>query len=213
MRGISDTFQLWALKMRVLDDTIRHPAIKSGKMTYTSVGCTECYDAIDEPLFCPWLEKDEAFIKDGYCIQCVGDADAKMDYCSRIDMANFVVATLLHPERSENKILGFRSDHISFNEVARLLQKHSGKPAKTNVISIPQMQTYLKDPVSVPKELERISTFPLDFFFTLRYLEGQGVFYRPPGMLNNELFPEVKTVSVDEYFERIFSKEAISNLK
>ncbi|KAJ5115008.1 NAD(P)-binding protein [Penicillium alfredii] len=204
--SLSNNTKIWALKIKCFEDAIRHPAIKSGQMSYTVIGCGEFYDAPGEPLLCPWLEKDESISKGGYSIQCVGDPDAKMDYSSLTDIANFVVATLRHPERSENRILGFRSDHITYNEIARLLQKYSGKPAKINITSVDQMRAILKDPSSAPKELLRGSTFPVDFWMILRHVQGQGVFWRPPGLLHNDLFPEVKPVSVEEYFRNLFAK-------
>lgn len=200
----SNSIKVWALKMKCLQDAIMHPAIKSGAMTYTVIGCTECYDAPDEPLFCPWLEKDYTYVKDGYTIYCVGNADAQMDYCSRIDIANFIVATLLRPAQSENQVLGFRSDHISFSEVAQLLRRYSGRPVKIVVISPEQMQEMLDSPSLAPVELQRNTTFPLNFFLVLRYVIGQGIFYRPPGMLHNVQFPEVKTTTVDQYFAQLF---------
>lgn len=183
-----------------------HPAIKSGQMSYTVIGCGEFWDCPDEPLLCPWLETDKEITKDGYSVQCVGDPEAKMDYSSRTDIAKYYVATLSYPERSENKILGFRSDHISYTEIASLLAEYSGKPASTNVTSLDEMCKIIKDPSLAPKELQRGSTFPISFLMLLRYVQGQGVFWRPPGLLHNDLFPEVQPVLMREYFKKLFDK-------
>ncbi|KAF9887312.1 hypothetical protein FE257_010307 [Aspergillus nanangensis] len=197
---------LWDLRMRYFELSIRHPAVQSGKMSYTCIGCGEFYDADQEPLFCPWFEKDESVTANGYTIQCVGDPAAKMDYSSLRDVANFLVATLRHPELSENKVLGFRNDYISFSEVADLLQKHSGKPVKIQTTPFNNVRGILDDPSLAPKEWWGDSTFSLDFFMILRLVQGQGVCWRPPGFLHNDLFPEVKTGNVDEYFKGLFAK-------
>ncbi|KAJ5384997.1 hypothetical protein N7517_002908 [Penicillium concentricum] len=195
----------WAFKMKCLEDALHHPSIYDGRMTYTVVGCADAYDAPGEPLLCPWIEKDESRLKNRCVIHCVGNPDAKMDYSSRVDVANFIVETLRHPERSENQLFGFRSDLISFREVAHLLQRYSGKPVKLNVISVDEMKKIIEDPSSAPEELQGDSTFPIEFLMVLRYIQGQGLFRRPPGLLNNDLFPEVKTLSVKNYFKQLFA--------
>ncbi|RAK71434.1 NAD(P)-binding protein [Aspergillus fijiensis CBS 313.89] len=197
---------IWDVKIRCFKEAIQHPAIKSGSMSYTVIGCADSYDAAKEPLFCPWLETETSFTQDGYTIHCVGNPEAKMDYSTLHDTANFLVASLIHPELSENKCLGFRSDHISFREVADLLRKYSGKPVRLQVTPVDQVKEILKNPSSAPVEWHRRSTFPIDFFLTLRCVQGQGVFWRPPGLLHNNLFPEVQPVTVAQYFERLFKK-------
>ncbi|CAG7926855.1 unnamed protein product [Penicillium olsonii] len=201
----------WAVKIKCFEDAIRHPAIQSGQMTYTVIGCGECFDCPGEPILCPWLEKDNGN-KNGYTIQCVGNPDAKTDYSSRTDTANFLVATLRHPELSENKYLGFRNDYISHREIANLLERYSGKPTKLNVTSVEQMKEYLQDPSSAPDELQQGSTFDLDFWMLLRYVQGRGDLWRPPGTLHNDLFPEVRPVSVEEYFKNLFGGDTDAHL-
>lgn len=190
--------------MRCLDNAIKHPAIQSGHMTYTVIGCAELFDVQDELILCPWLEKDQAITNDGYEVQCVGDPDAKMDYSSCEDVAKYLVASINHPERSENKILGFRSDYISYNEITRLLRHYSRKPARINPTSVDQAKRILENPSSAPEKLQKGSTFPVDFWILLRYVQGQGRFWRPPGQLHNDLFPEVIPTSVERYFQSLF---------
>lgn len=191
--------------MKCLDDAMKHPAIKSGQMTYTVIGCAELYDVQNEPILCPWLDNSKSTAQNGYEVQCVENPDAKMDYSSCSDVAKYLVATLQHPERSENKVLGFRSDHLSYNEIAQLLRKHSKKKVKINLIPIDQVKRILKDPSSAPETLQGGSTFPVDFWVLLRYVQSQGTFWRPPGLLHNDLFPEITPTSVDKYFEDLFS--------
>ncbi|PYI25890.1 NAD(P)-binding protein [Aspergillus indologenus CBS 114.80] len=197
---------IWDVKIRCYEEAIRHPAIRSGSMSYTVIGCADSYDATNEPLFCPWLETDTRPTQDGYTIHCVGDPDARMDYSTLHDTADFLVASLRHPEVSRNRYLGFRSDHISFREVADLLRKYSGKPVRLEVTPVDQVKEILKNPSSAPVEWCRRSTFPIDFFLTLRCVQGQGVFWRPPGFLHNHLFPEVQPVTGAEYFKKLFAK-------
>jgi hypothetical protein len=103
--------------MKQLEDVLQHPSIHDGRMTFTVVACAEVYDAPRELLLCPWIETDESRLKNGYVMHCVGNPDAKMDYSSRIDVANFIVETLRYPDRSENQMFGFRSDLISFGRL------------------------------------------------------------------------------------------------
>ncbi|KAJ5287060.1 hypothetical protein N7478_002746 [Penicillium angulare] len=177
-----------------------HPAIKSSRMSYTVIGCGEFYDAAEKPLMCPWLGKDKSTNK-----VVVGNPDAKTGISSRVDVAKFVVATLRHPEISENRILGFHSDHISHREMAHILENNIGKPVKLNMISMQEMQDILKNPPSAPQEGQHGNTFPGNFLMTVRYLQGHGMFWRPSGMLHNDLFPEVKTVCFNEYMKNLTS--------
>ncbi|RAH76694.1 hypothetical protein BO86DRAFT_443031 [Aspergillus japonicus CBS 114.51] len=197
---------IWDVKLRCFEEAIRHPAIKSGSMNYTVIGCSDSYDAAKEPLFCPWLEIDTNLTHNGYTIHCVGDPEAKMDYSTFNDTGNFLVATLRRPELSENRCLGFRSDQLSFAEVGDVLQKYSGRPVRLEVILVDQVKDILKNPSSAPVEWCRKSTFPTDFFLTIRCAQGQGVFWRPPGFLHHHLFPEVQPVTVAEYFKKLFAK-------
>ncbi|KAA8643990.1 hypothetical protein EYZ11_006583 [Aspergillus tanneri] len=191
---------VWALKMKTVEEAMKHPAIKAGRMSYTIVGCGEFYDVPKEPLLCPWLNPNA----NDYVIQAVGNPEAKMDYSSVHDLAAFLVASLCHPNLSENQDLGFCSDHISYSEIASLLQKHSGKPVRLNITSPCQMRAILKNPSSAPKELQTGSSFPVDFWMLLRHVQGLGDFWRPPGKLHNNWFPSVRPVSFDEYFAQLF---------
>jgi hypothetical protein len=90
--------------------------------------------------------------------------------------------------------------------MASLLAEYSGRPGKMNVISVEKIYVIVKDPSLAPKELQRGSTFPLSFLMLLRYVQGQGVFWRPHGLLHNDLFPEVKPVPIRDYFKALFAK-------
>ncbi|GIJ91189.1 hypothetical protein Asppvi_010154 [Aspergillus pseudoviridinutans] len=194
---------LWAEKIPLLREAMQHPAVKSGKMTYTVIGCGELYDPPTETTLCPWLRTDP----DEYVIHVVGDPDARLDFVSRHDVAAFVVSSLCHPEASENQVFGFRGDHISFSEVADLLRSHSGKPVRLNVIPFEDAVQGVKNPSSIPKELKEGSAFPPDFLMLLRYIEGRGDFFRPPGQFHDGLFPNSQGVPIAKYFESLFASD------
>jgi hypothetical protein len=189
--------------MRFLHEALKHPAIKLGKMTYTVIGCGELYDAPTETMLCPWLRTD----LDEYVIHVVGDPDARMDFVSRHDVAAFLVSSLCQPEASENRVFGFRGDHISFAEVADLLRRHSGKPVRLNIISFDDAVKGVKDPSSIPDELRKGTAFPPDFLLLLRYVEGKGDFFRPPGQFHDGLFPNSQVVPIAKYLENLFAND------
>ncbi|KAF7588649.1 hypothetical protein BBP40_005431 [Aspergillus hancockii] len=193
----------WAQKIRCLDSAIKHPAIKSGQMTYTVIGCGEFYDLPQEIILCPWLQNEAK----EYTLQVVGDPDALMDYSSVHDTAAYLVSSICHPDISENRILGFRSDHISYNEIAKLLERHSGKPVRRNFTSIQTVQEIIENPSTVPEDFKLGSTFTADFWLLLRYVQGQGIFWRPPGQIHNDLFRNVTPMTFDQYFSGLFESK------
>lgn len=170
-------------------------------MTYTVIGCGELYDGPNETILCPWLDHRA----DSYVVQSVGNPDAKMDYISRHDIAAYTVAAVCRPEISENQFLGFRGDHITYNEVVELLQKYSKRPARLNLTSFENASKMIQDPSTIPAELKVGSSFPADFWILLRMVQGKGDFWRPPGLLSNDLFPDIKPLSFEEYFAHHFA--------
>lgn len=143
---------------------------------------------------------------DSYTIHIIGDPNAKADFTNLDDFAAYLVATLLEPEKSENAILNFPSDFISHEEIAKLLEKYSGKPVKRQIISLEDMHRVVADPKLAPKELQSGSPFPVDFWYLVKGIQGQGNFFRPSGQTHNYLFPGVKTTSFETYFKKKFEK-------
>lgn len=188
--------------MKCLEDAIKHPAVKSGKMTYTVIGCAEVFDVPREPLLCPWMNT----AAEEYTLCYVGDPDAQMDYSSLHDVAAFYVASICSPELSENRELGFRSDHISFTDVAKILRRVSGKNVTLREIPIQTVKEIIADPSSAPDDLKEGSTFPVDFWLALRSVQGQGRFWRPPGQLSNALFKQVQTQSFADYLSALHGR-------
>ncbi|CAD0081922.1 unnamed protein product [Aureobasidium vineae] len=179
---------LWDAKARLNEHCIQHPAIASGKMSYTMIGCGDFYNQDRENVWCPWTQKDV----DEYTFHIIGDPDAKADYTHISDFGHYISACLLSPSTSENVHLNFPSDHISHREIADLLEKHSGKKVKMDIMDEDKMHEVLADPESAPKELQNQSAFPVDFWFLVKGMQGSGRFWRPRGMNHNHLFPDVK---------------------
>jgi nucleoside-diphosphate-sugar epimerase len=183
---------LWDAKNRLNERCILHPAIAAGKMSYTMIGCGDFYNQDRENVWCPWTQMDV----EEYTLHVIGDPDAKADYTHIEDFGKYVTACLASPEKSENKHLNFPSDHISHTEIKQLLEKYSGKKVTMDVMGEEKMHEVLADPESAPKELQNQSSFPVDFWFLVKGMQGTGRFWRPRGMNHNDLFPEIEpTVS------------------
>lgn len=125
----------------------------------------------------------------------IGDPDAKADFTHLDDLGRYLVATLCEPEKSENKYLNFTSDHISPREIASLLEKASGKPVDLDIYPLEKLHEVLADAATAPKKLQGKSSFPVDFWFLVKSMQGTGQFYRPRDQNHNDLFPSIeKTV-------------------
>ncbi|CAG9983308.1 unnamed protein product [Clonostachys byssicola] len=192
----------WAQKMKCLDEAMKHPAVVSGRMSYTVIGCSDSFDAPGEILLCPWEDPNAM----EYNMYAVGDANAKMDFTSMRTTAAYLVASICRPEISENRFLAFSGDFISIAEVADLLRSHSGKKVSVHEIPWEQAEDIIRNPSLAPPELVKASNFPVDFLIALRHVQGSGTMWRAPGQTHNSLFPNVKHQSVVEYFSYLFGK-------
>ncbi|KAG9966965.1 NAD(P)-binding protein, partial [Aureobasidium melanogenum] len=143
---------------------------------------------------------------DEYTLHVIGDPNAKADYTHISDFGHYVAACLSSPSVSENAHLNFPSDHISHSEIADLLQKHSGKKVNLDIMGEDKMHEVLADPESAPKHLQNKSSFPVDFWFLVKGMQGSGRFWRPRGMNHNHLFPEIKPTTFEAYFKQRFQK-------
>ncbi|KAL0067821.1 hypothetical protein AAF712_004989 [Marasmius tenuissimus] len=162
---------IWDVKARHNEDAVLHPAVPEGRMTYTIIGCGDFYNQDREKVWCPWTQKDV----DEYTLHIVGNPYAKAQYTHLGDLAKYLVATLLEPEKSENQCLNFPSDTITSNEIAELLEKYSGKPVKLDVISSDNVHEVVADPSRAAKGLGD-SAFPVDFWYLVKGFQGQGRF-------------------------------------
>ncbi|KAK4550653.1 hypothetical protein LTR36_000232 [Oleoguttula mirabilis] len=191
---------LWDMKEQLIEKALHHPAIDSGRMSYTVIGCGDFYNQDREKIWCPWTQRDP----DGgeYTLHVVGSPDAKADYTHIDDFASFLVATLREPAKSENAHLNYVSDTISNKEIAALLEKYTGKKAKFKTYSDDDQHSIVKQPDTAPKELQEGSAFPVDFWFLVKGAQGQGRFRRPKGEVHNHLFPDVKPTTFDDYLQK-----------
>ena len=171
-------------------------------MTYTIIGCGDFYNQDRERVWCPWTQKDV----DEYTLHIIGNPYAKAQYTHLGDFGKYLVATLLEPEKSENQYLNFLSDTITSNEIAELLEKHSGKPVNKEVIPIEEVHEVVADPSKAAKGLGD-SAFPVDFWYLVKGLQGQGRFRRPPGQCHNHLFPDITPTTFDQYLRERFGRE------
>ncbi|KAL2849393.1 hypothetical protein BJX68DRAFT_276093 [Aspergillus pseudodeflectus] len=193
----------WNLKSTANEECLHHSAIAEGKMTYTLIGCGDFYNQPREETWCPWEKPDLS----EYTIHIVGNADAKVDFTHIDDLAAFLVETIAHPEISQNRTLNFVSDHISYNEIVELLSRYSGKKVSKNIYPIDVMHKVWRDPEAVPEEVKGKSVFPDDFWILVKGMQGSGRFWRPPGEVHNELFPNVRVRTFERYFQEMFGEK------
>jgi len=193
--------RLWNIKDQCNERALRHPAVNSGKMTYTLIGCGDFYNQDREKVWCPWTQTDV----DSYTFHVIGDLDAKADYSHLDDFAAYLVASLCEPEKPANAILNFPSDHISLNEIAALLEKYSGKPVQRKIIPHEDMHRVVADPSQAPAEFQGASVFPVDFWFLVKGIQGEGRFYRPRCQNHNHLFPEVQRTTFEQHLKQKFA--------
>lgn len=192
---------MWDWKAKTIEAALDHPAIDSGKMSYTLIGCGDFYNQGREAVWCPWTQHDPP--NGTYTFHVIGPAGAekaKADFTHIDDFANFLVATLCEPEKSENAHLNFVSDTISHEEIAGLLEKYSAMKVKFEKYSEEDMHRIVAKPDSAPDELKQ-SAFPVDFWFLVKGSQGAGKFRRPKGEISNHLFPDVKVTTFDDYLK------------
>lgn len=176
-------------------------------MSYTLIGCGDFYNQPREKLWCPWAQPH----LDEYRLPVVGNPDAPVDFTHIDDFAAFLVQTLLHPGVSENRSLNFVSDTLSYAQMAELLRRYSRRKVVTHVMPLEVVHRVVKDPANVPEELgygpsSGKSAVPVDFWFLVRSVQGEGRFVRPPGEVSNELFPGVRVTRVEEYLAQVFGQ-------
>lgn len=185
-----------------------HPSILSGQMTYTIIGCGDFYNQPREKTWCPWAQT-QPDDRDRYRIPVLGNANALVDFTRTDDMATFLVQTLLRPETAQNKTLKFVSDCLSFSAIAGLLQKYSQRGVDLHIMPLEAVHRVIRDPANVPRELgyapeESKSAMPVDFWFLVRAVQGEGRFRYAPGEVSNGLFPGVRVTTVEEYLRGLF---------
>lgn len=187
---------MWNMKSNANESIVMHPTIFEGKMSYTLIGCGDYYNQDREPIWCPWTQSPNSLPDDKYTLHVIGDADTTADFTHLDDFAEFLVATLCHPEKSRNRRLNVVSDSISHTEIVKLLEKHTGKKVDVQKYSFQDQKKILDAPKSAPKDLrdqskeggEGQSSFPVDFWFLVKGLQGAGRFRWPAGERHEKEF-------------------------
>ncbi|KAG9389030.1 NAD-binding protein [Pyrenophora tritici-repentis] len=113
------------------------------------IGCGDFYNQEREKVWCPWTQHPN--LVDKYIVHVIGDPDAEADYTHLDDFANFLVATLLKPQKSENQYLNVVSDTISHAKIVELLRMYTGKEVQLDVQSVEAMHKVCDDPSKAPK--------------------------------------------------------------
>ena len=143
--------------------------------------------------------------KDSYDIYVVGDGDVPIDWSTTDDLATYVSAVLARPELTLNKTINVPSVRLSQNGVADALRRHSGKPVNVFYVSTEDAQRFGKDPELAPAGLKGNTRFPLDFWWIVKSILGQGLGVHPRPDMHHELFPEVTPTTFDEWFAAWFA--------
>lgn len=186
---------------RANERAVIHPAVRTGKMSFTMIGCGDFYNQDREKVWCPWTQSPSSV--DKYTIHVIGDPDAEADYTHLDDFADFLVATLLEPAKSHNQFLNVVSDTISHSEIAKLLELYTGKNVEMDVLGEEKMHEIWDDPRKAPKEHTE-SAFPVDFWYLVKGTQGKGEFVRPKSQIHNDLFQGLTYTPFEGYFKGRF---------
>ncbi|KAE8134737.1 hypothetical protein BDV38DRAFT_285515 [Aspergillus pseudotamarii] len=108
-----------------------------------------------------------------------------------------------HPEVSENMELNFISDHISYNEIAALLEKCARRKVEKSIMPMEVMDHVWKHKEDIPEDLKGKRAVPDDFWILVKGMQGSGRLWGPPGQIHNDLFRNVKMMTFERYFENI----------
>lgn len=193
---------LWDEKERFSLHLKLHPAVESGKISFTFIGAGDIYNQKPEPFWCPW-EQDQ----DSYEVPIVGDGDAPADWSHTRDLAHYVVGTLSQPAVSANATLNFPSETISQNAMLQLLQKYAGargKIVKARRFSEEDAHRFVANEGEAPKEIGKMSAIPVDFYFVVKSIQGSGTFRRSRWECHWDLFPNVRRTTFEEYMQERF---------
>jgi hypothetical protein len=183
---------------RVTERILVHPAIRSGKMSFTVIGCGDFYNQDREKVWCPWTQPPNSVSK--YTLHVIGDPNVDADYTHLDDLGNFLVHTLLEPKKSHNATLNIVSDTISNAKIAELLEKYTGKKVELDVMGEEKLHEVWEDPSKAPKEHGE-SAFPVDFWYLVKGIQGTGLFVRPSSEIHTGLFEGFTVTPFENYFK------------
>ncbi|TFK45385.1 NAD(P)-binding protein [Heliocybe sulcata] len=196
---------LWDQKARFADWLTRHPAITSGRISYTIIGNGDFYDQSWEHIWCTWAQ-DPSTVGPVYKMYILGDASAPVDWSSISDVGNFVVATLARPHDSQNRTLNFPSDTVSQERIAQMLEEYSGKKVQRIHVPMEEAHRVIEEPSRAPREVADSSKIPVQFWYVVKGSQGTGLGWRPEEFNCHKSFPEVHRTSIEEYLKTKFGK-------
>ncbi|OBZ68663.1 Phosphomutase-like protein 3 [Grifola frondosa] len=192
---------LWDEKERFAQHLKLHPAVDSGKITYTFIGAGDLWDQKPELFWCPWAQD-----LDSYSVPIVGDGDALADWSDARDVANYVVASLSKPSLSVNTHLNFPSETFSQNAIVDLMRKYvRGREVHPLIFTAEEAHRYAANADEAPKNIAPNTNIPVDFYFVVKIIQGSGTFRRPRWECHWDLFPEVKRTTFEEYLKERFA--------
>ncbi|KAK9709559.1 hypothetical protein K7432_008947 [Basidiobolus ranarum] len=191
----------YALKIDGHDKPFVHPVIEtkhSIKKAIEDAGLE--YTVIHNGYFIdfapqPWAPFFQGQNPDNVKFSIPGDGEAKVEWTTVVDTARFLVASLTDPI-SKNGTLNFRGDFKSFNEVANLFEKYSGKKVEREYLPVNELKKLIFNPPQPG----------LDFVFFLYAAIAEGQFQFPE--IANNKFPQIKPANFDTVFGQIFDKQA-----
>ncbi|KAK9708346.1 hypothetical protein K7432_009694 [Basidiobolus ranarum] len=141
----------------------------------------------------PWAPFLQGQNPDNVKFSIPGDGEAKLEWSTVVDTAKFLVASLADPI-SRNAELKFRGDFKSFNEVADLFEKYSGKKVEREYQPVDELKKLIFNPPQPG----------LDFLFYIYAAIAEGQFQF--SSVANDKFPEIKPETFDTVFRKIFDK-------
>ncbi|KZT09382.1 NAD(P)-binding protein [Laetiporus sulphureus 93-53] len=191
---------LWDEKERFAEHLKLHPAVEAGNLEYTFIGVGDLYDQPTEPFWCAWTSDRES-----YEVPIVGDPNARADWSCTRDVARYVVATLSKPAISANAYLNFPSETLSQHAMVELFRKYArGRKVDVRHFSMDEAHRFIARPQEAPQQIAMNSSFPVDFYFVVKSIQGSGTFRRSRWECHWDLFPEVKRTTFEEYMRERF---------
>ncbi|BGP01619.1 hypothetical protein NBRC10513v2_005259 [Rhodotorula toruloides] len=196
------THPYFDIKARFKEYMYLHPAMVSGKMTYTIVGVGDLYDQPTENYWIAWAQQK---LPDTYVFPVVADPSSKYEITSIQDMAQYIAALLARPSLSKDSHLNFVSDVVSQQEIADMLKEVTGKEVKPDYVTEEQAHGYIANPATIPERAKQ-SRFAADFWYIVRLQQGTNNFRRHPSLIHNDRFPEIKTTPLRQYLQGIVAQ-------
>lgn len=96
------------------------------------------------------------------------------------------MATLHEPAKSHNKFLNVVFDTTSHSQIAKLLEKYTGKKVEMDVLGEAKALEIWDDPSKARKEHTK-SAFLIDFRYLANGTQGEGEFVRPKSRRHDDL--------------------------